>query len=248
MLYVAFLTYCLMYWQNSIQFGRTLSRYSSPSTPSEWTCLQTACQYMEFSLVNLSCGMSTLQNKVKSLVLNPDILKNQVTTTTPIDMKIPWFLWLHWSVKYYYFIIIRGNNFNEFCFKNVKFQCLIYSLTFSSTNTIYCHITYFVEHLMMWHCSTMKSIKIGAQPKIWSNHCMQIKLFYRTYLSSRMSNFCTTSGNGASFRRVFSTSSQVSVEFSTSRLPNNSNTFPPNVLSQACSSLPEQAAFTDSTE
>lgn len=83
---------------------------------------------------------------------------------------------------------------------------------------------------------------------VWSNHCMQIKLFYRTYLSSRMSNFCTTSGNGASFRRVFSTSSQVSVEFSTSRLPNNSNTFPPNVLSQACSSLPEQAAFTDSTE
>lgn len=75
-----------------------------------------------------------------------------------------------------------------------------------------------------------------------------MQLFYRTYLSSRMSNFCTTSGNGASFRRVFSTSSQVSVEFSTSRLPNNSNTFPPNVLSQACSSLPEQAAFTESTE
>lgn len=75
-----------------------------------------------------------------------------------------------------------------------------------------------------------------------------MQLFHRTYLSSRMSNFCTTSGNGASFRRVFSTSSQVSVEFSTSRLPNNSNTFPPNVLSQACSSLPEQAAFTESTE
>lgn len=48
------LTYCLMYWQNSIQFGSTLSRNSSPSTPSEWTCLQTDCQYMEFSLVNLS--------------------------------------------------------------------------------------------------------------------------------------------------------------------------------------------------
>lgn len=121
-------------------------------------------------------------------------------------------------------------------------------IDFSSTNTNYGHITFFVDHLIMWHCSTMKSIKIGAQPKIWSNHCMQIKLFYRTYLSSRMSNFCTTSGNGASFRRVFSTSSQVSVEFSTSRLPNNSNTFPPNVLSQACRSLPEQAAFTDSTE
>lgn len=62
------LTYCLMYWQNSIQFGSTLSRNSSPSTPSEWTCLQTACQYMEFSLVNLSWEISTLQNMVKCII------------------------------------------------------------------------------------------------------------------------------------------------------------------------------------
>lgn len=83
------LTYCLMYWQNSIQFGSTLSRYSSPSTPSEWTCLQTDCQYMEFSLVNLSWGMSTLQNKVKHIILNP--VKFKITTTTPkiCRLKIP---------------------------------------------------------------------------------------------------------------------------------------------------------------
>lgn len=83
------LTYCLMYWQNSIQFGSTLSRNSSPSTPSEWTCLQTDCQYMEFSLVNLSWGMSTLQNKVKHIILNP--VKFKITTTTPkiCRLKIP---------------------------------------------------------------------------------------------------------------------------------------------------------------
>lgn len=83
------LTYCLMYWQNSIQFGSTLSRNSSPSTPSEWTCLQTDCQYMEFSLVNLSWGMSTLQNKVKHIILNP--IKFKISTTTPkiCRLKIP---------------------------------------------------------------------------------------------------------------------------------------------------------------
>lgn len=83
------LTYCLMYWQNSIQFGSTLSRNSSPSTPSEWTWLQTDCQNMEFSLVNLSWGMSTLQNKVKHIILNP--VKFKITTTTPkiCRLKIP---------------------------------------------------------------------------------------------------------------------------------------------------------------